>query len=108
MSCDLIVRDCFGREVILEHSNWEKHLSRHPEVADYHDSFPLVLRDPNLVIEAAPGGQHHFYRQGIGAGRYHDFSLRLVVGEYAGVFKVATWWFTSELRTRGRVIYGPR
>ena len=101
MTCDLVVMDCFGREVILEHSNWEKHRDRHGEVIEYHDSFPLVLQDPDFVVEAARDGDLHYYQLGIVGHRY----LQLVVRSFVGAHKVTTWWFSPKNRTKGTVIY---
>lgn len=105
MSCELVIIDCFGREVVLEHSNWVNHEQRRPEVVAYHDALPLVLHEPDRVIEASRDGQYHYFRLGIGSGRYAHLPLHLVVAEYVGVFKLVTWWFGSDRRLKGRTVY---
>jgi len=62
LSCELDVVDCFGNTVHLDHSNWEKHLDRHPDVVPYHDQLPLVLQVPQIVVKAEVDGAYHFYR----------------------------------------------
>jgi hypothetical protein len=78
MSCELTVVDRFGRTVRLDHSNWEKHKPRHPEVVPYHDDLPVVLVDPDLVVEL-PDGTWHYYRRGHQRARLAACYLRLVV-----------------------------
>jgi hypothetical protein len=65
VSCGFSVTDGFGRTVTLDHSNWQKHLDagRHLEVVPYHDRFPEVLRDPDLVLRSGRDGQYHCYRR---------------------------------------------
>jgi len=78
MSCGFEVEDYAGRPVRLEHTNWEKHQPRHPEVGPYHDAIPLALAGPHLVMDL--GDQRHYYRFGIGAGKLRNAALRVVVG----------------------------
>lgn len=103
MSCGLTVTDCFGREVVLDHSNWVKHERRgaHPEVARYHDSFVLVLQDPDFVVEAVRDGHQHFYRRGIAAHRY----LHLVVVNFESVYKITAWWLSPQQDIKGMSVY---
>jgi hypothetical protein len=69
--------------VNLDHSNWQKHLTRHPEVVAYHDKLMTVLTDPDVVIEANRDGHFHFYRSGLTDGPYRRLYIRVVV-EYYG------------------------
>ena len=107
MSCELEVIDCFGRKVVLDHSNWEKHIAarRHLEVVEYHDRFAEVLRDPDIVVEARRDKHHHFFRQGITRGRHARLYLLVVVAEFAGVHKVTTWRLVPFVDTEGAVIW---
>ena len=105
MNFELRVTDIFGREVSLDHSNWVKHLSRHPEAAPYHGRLAEVLTDPDVVIEAAWDGHYHFYRRGITEGRFRNMYLRVVV-EYIGDGswgKIKTAWISSTVDTEGIV-----
>lgn len=85
MSCELDVIDCFDRRVLLQHANWQKHLtgpSRHPEVVAYHDQFPALLQDPDIVVEAERDRHHHFYLRGL-----------------------ASWWLAGRIGTRGKEVW---
>lgn len=103
MSCDLDVTDCFGRSVRLDHSNWVKHQSRHPEAIPYHDQIAEVVADPDVVVEAGRDGHHHFYRRGLTRGRFRQHYLRVVVEYFGGgrQGKIKTWWLSSTVDTRG-------
>jgi hypothetical protein len=105
MACDFIVTDCFGKEVRLDHSNWEKHAARRPEAVPYHDRLPEVLRSPHLVIKAYRDGHFHFYRLGVTEGRFRNHYLKVVV-EYAGDGRsgvVKTWWLPTEVDAEGSI-----
>lgn len=108
MSCEITVRDCFGREVVLDHANWQNHLSVHPDVVPYHDLFALALQDPDIVVQARRDDQHHFYRQGIVDDRYPGRYLRLIVVEFDAIYKVTTWRIARKVDTRGAIIYERR
>ena len=107
VSCDLVVVDCFGETLVLDHSNWQKHLSsgRHLEVVSYHDAFQRALEDPDVVIEAARDGHDHFYRRGLGQGRYASHYLVVVVANFPAGGKIVTWRFTRAIDTRGTQIW---
>lgn len=85
MSCDFEVEDYAGRPIRLEHTNWEKHQPRHPEVGPYHDAIPLALAEPHLVINL--DDQRHYYLLGIGKGKLENAALRVIVGSDNGVIR---------------------
>src|SRR5712692_10552504 len=96
MACGFEVQDCFGRTVLLDHSNWEAHLPKHPELVPYHDLLPQVLLAPDMVIEAPRTGEYHFYRRGLPVGRYGPLWLHLVVAYYEpDPGKLKTAFFTK-------------
>ena len=95
---------------MLDHSNWEKHLlgGKHREVVAYHDSFPLVLQDPDIVVEAWRDGHLHFYRRRIVDDRYPGRYLRLIIVTLGDIHKVTTWWIDREVDLRGAIRYERR
>lgn len=105
MSCELSVLDCFGRVVLLDYSNWEKHQAdrRHLEVVPYHDRFPEVLRDPLIVVRAKRTGQDHYFREGLTRGSHHRLFLLLIVGEFDGIAKITTWRLVAATDTEGDI-----
>lgn len=92
MSCELTVTERFGARVELGHVNWQRHLPRRPELAYLHEHIPTVLRDPDVVVEQ-PDGTRHFYRGGLGTGKYSQLYIRVIVGYYGGLGSVKTAWF---------------
>ena len=106
MACDLSVTDYLGRLVELQHSNWEKHRPRHPEVVPYHDRIAEVLRDPDVVVEVIDRGQWAYYRLGLTDGRYQGNYIRVTVEFYAhlgGSGRVKTCWLPKEIDARGEL-----
>lgn len=87
-------RDRFGTRVILTLRNWREHTRKHPEIRDYLDAVRQTVKDPDLIIEDAPGRLRN-YSLGIVGGRWQRFYLQVIVrydrGE-GGI--VATAWFT--------------
>lgn len=108
MTCELDVTDCFGRRVILTHRNWERHLigeppcHQHPEVVPYHDRFPEVLGDPDLVIEAL-NGQYHFFKNGITSGRYQHLAIHLVTRPNRDHEGLASFWLSRLGDVKGTI-----
>ena len=87
----------------LDHSNWVKHIPRHPEVEPYHDRIAEVLTDPDIVVESPDSRHYHFYRLGIGGGRFRNVYLHVIVMymEDGSRGKVKTVYFTSTPDVRG-------
>lgn len=108
MPCELEVVDCFGRTVVLDHSNWTKHVEteRHLEVVPYRERFAVVLREPDIVVEAERDGDFHFYKKGIGEGKYSNMYLHLAVKRLGppDPDKVATWWFSPYV-LKGKTVW---
>jgi hypothetical protein len=106
VSCELEIKDLFGRRVLLDHSNWVKHAPRRPEVVPYHDRISLALTDPDWVLQT-PDGQRHFYRRDIGEGRFRNHYLRVIVEYYEDrqVGKIKTCWFQRTIDTVGAVLW---
>lgn len=98
--CQLTTTDTFGATVLLDHSNWEKHLRYRPELALIHPHLSSVLQDPDVVVEA-PDGQRHFYRKGLVSGRFGEHYIRIIVGHRGGVWKIMTSWFQRTIDTKG-------
>lgn len=107
MSYALEVVDHFGRTVRLDHSNWEKHKSRHPEAVAYHDQLALAVSDPDLVVEDPVTGAYHFYRLGLTSGKYRRHYLKVVVDYYenGAIGKMKSWWLPSTVDVEGRVLW---
>jgi hypothetical protein len=106
VTCQLTVTDCFGNTVRLDHSNWKKHLPRHPEIEPYHDDLPTVLSDPEFVIIDPKTQAAHFNRPGLGRGRYASLYLRVVVQYYgASGGKIVSAYFTDALSPKGTVLW---
>jgi len=109
VTCQLTTRDRFGDTVSLDHSNWQKHQPRHPEVVPYHHALPLVLADPDLVLEfAATASQErtrHFYRRGVFQGPYAQCYMRVVVGYIVHGAKIKTVQAINYPRPMGRILW---
>ena len=103
MACGFTVTDCFGRTVTLDHANWQKHLQagRHLEVVPYLPAFPLVLTAPDVVIEVASNSSYHYFRRGIGQGRFRQAWLCLVVATFPRGHRVVTWRFMPRIAVQG-------
>ena len=84
LTCGFICRDYAGRTIELQHSNWEKHQPRHPEVVAYHNELRLVVELPDAVIETADE-QRHYYRRGLGVGKYQICTFALWSGPLMAV-----------------------
>jgi hypothetical protein len=103
------VTDCIGLAVHLHHDNWQQHiLTAHPEMGPYHEAVAAVLRDPELIIEDPRNpNDAHYYRLGLGQGRYTKQWLRVVVAHStdgsSGAVKTAH--FIRAVRPRGRSIW---
>ncbi len=65
--------------VQLGHDNWERHSQSHWEIADRHDAIPGVVNHPDIVLETMTG-ERHYYRGGLGSGKFERDWLRVVVG----------------------------
>jgi hypothetical protein len=103
MTCELTVQDYQGRTITLDHTNWQKHLPRHPEVAPYHAALPTVLADPDLVMEMADGAWH-YYRGGLLAGRHARCYLKVVVeSSGAAGWKLKTAYIASATKPMGTI-----
>ena len=85
----------------LDHTNWQKHLSRHPEIVPHLAQLPTVLAQPDLVIEAARDGSYYYYRGGIGTGRFHHAWLLVIVTRFGRQNKVVSWRFVFQIQTQG-------
>jgi hypothetical protein len=90
VTCQLTVTDCFGNAVQLEHSNWQKHLTKRPELAAHHDHLGHTLSAPALVIEATRDGHYHFYRRHFPTLQLRTLWLRVVVAYYPTEGKIQT------------------
>ena len=103
MTCAFQATDCFGRTVVLEHSNWQRHLAqgRHPEVVPYLGVLPQVLSRPDIVMEAHSNGAYHYYKRGLGKGRFRRAWLVVIVARFQGRAKVVSWRFMSQIDPRG-------
>ena len=107
VSCELEVTDCFGKTVRLEHSNWEKHQARHPEVVAYHDHLSDVVSDPDVVVEDPVTGAYHFYRLGLTQGKHRRNYLKVIVEYYeeGTLGKMKTWWLPPSVDVEGQLIW---
>jgi hypothetical protein len=101
VTCQLTVTDCFGNAVQLEHSNWQKHLTKRPELAAHHDHLGHTLSAPALVIEATRDGHYHFYRRHFPTLQLRTLWLRVVVAYYPTEGKIQTAWLSTRVDRRG-------
>jgi hypothetical protein len=103
MSCDLVMTDRFGKEVRLDHNNWQRHEQRRPEIGPHHDQAPLILGDPDVVMEDPRDGHYLFYRRGFPIGRFNDAYFCVVVEYFDGGAwgAVKTCWLTTTIISRG-------
>lgn len=110
MTCELAVADFAGRTVDLHHRNWQKHLTRHPDMEQQHGRLPRVLQEPEQhIYDANTFFEEHFYR------KYYDpFTgrkrwLHVVVayegGGRQGAIKSAH--FVDTLKPKGQVLWNP-
>ena len=105
MCCEFTARDVFGRQLRLDHSNWQKHKHRHPEAVPYHDTISVVVSDPDIVIEASRDGHYHFYRLGLTRDRFVGHYVKVIV-EYAAdqtTGTIKTWWLPRGVDVQGSV-----
>jgi hypothetical protein len=102
LTYDLVCDDYVGRIIRLGHDNWEKHARRHPEVVVYHDRLCQVVREPSTVVETHDGDRH-YYRYGIGEGRYSRLYLKVIVGIADGWIRTA--FFVRSVDVVGEVVY---
>jgi hypothetical protein len=58
-----------GFFAILRNNNWLRHVLRHPELDGHLADIQTVLTEPDFIVEAGDGS-HHFYRAGLGTGRW--------------------------------------
>ena len=70
-----------GYRAILRSNNWERHKTKHPEIADYLPEVSVLLSDPHLVIESGDG-THHYYRFGLGRDKYSQCYIYSVVRKF--------------------------
>lgn len=107
MSCELEVVDRFGTIVRLDHSNWEKHKTRHPEVIEYHAQLTVAVSDPDVVMEDADTGAYHFYRLGLTHGKHSRNYLKVVVEYYEGgtIGKMKSWWLPRSIDVEGSLVW---
>lgn len=103
MTCEVSVTDRFGDRVDLDHSNWQEHLPRRPEIGAIHPHLGVVLTDPDIVVEY-PEGNRHFYRGGLVGGKYRRLYIRVIVGYYSDGGKIKTCWFDPAVDTDEGVI----
>jgi hypothetical protein len=103
MTCGFQVTDCFGRTVTLDHANWQRHLARgrHPEVVPYLGALPRVLSQPDVVMEAQGDGAYHYYRRGLGRGRFRNAWLIAIVAMFGHQAKVVSWRFMFQIDPGG-------
>ncbi len=86
----------------LAHSNWEKHRPRHPEVVEYHEDLMSALREPTVVVETTDGDRH-YYRLGLGRGKFQRTYLRVIVNVMDGWIRTA--YFTRTIDPYGQVVF---
>jgi hypothetical protein len=108
VTCELTVTDCLGNTVELHHTNWQRHLGRHPEMAAYHALVARTLEAPDQVVaDPRAPGEAHFYRRDRGAGRTTQRLLRVVVtyNTRGGPGAVKTAHFVRAIQPKGRVLW---
>ena len=103
MTCELLCTDCFGRQVRLDHSNWQAHVAKRPEIGPHHADLQRALADPLVVVEASRDRHFHFYLDGVSTGRYAGKYLRVVVGYDGQAGSIRTCWISTVINWRGVV-----
>lgn len=102
LTCGFVGTDYAGRIIELEHSNWEKHVPRHPEFVQFHDEIEVTVREPDVVTEPDET-QRHYYRRGHWLVTPRELYIRVVVGTSNG--KIRTAHFIRSIDTHARIVY---
>ncbi|MBI4233994.1 MAG: hypothetical protein HY686_06085 [Chloroflexi bacterium] len=104
----LEVKDFRGRWVRLARSNFQRHLTKHPEIGPYLEVVKTALADPDVVVEA-DNGATYFYRLGLGQGKLQGCYLLIVVYfRRVGDLEenaLATFYFTTRITDEGEVVW---
>lgn len=104
------VRDRHGTLVRLRKSVYEKHLPKHPEMADYIEEAQQTIADPDheLVDDEAEGKSTIYYRLGLGRGAFEKCFVMVPVYYqktlWGEVGEVATLHLTRRIG-RGRLTW---
>ena len=96
------VEDRAGRKVRLREDVYERHLEKHPEMADYLEEAQTAIRDPEWELDDA--GTTCYVRLGLGKGKFEKLFLKIPVYYAGGVGEVATFYFTPGVG-RGDVVW---
>jgi hypothetical protein len=105
VSCNLVLVDCVGRQIELDHSNWVKHVAKRPEIAPYHAVLGHAVNWPDCIIRADRDGHWHYYRSGLTEDRYPGCYLRVVVADFGPAHKITTTNIAPVITTIGGEIW---
>ena len=104
----LDLRDRKGRLVRYSRSNFERHLTRHPEMTGHIEAIKKVVEDPDIEIEA-DNNHTYLYRTGVVEGKFSKLWLFVVIKYEGSSTKgeefIKTAFFTSKIAKDGRVIW---
>lgn len=100
------VRDRKGRPVQLRADVYERHLPKHPEMADYLEEAKETIADPDLELE--DDGSTVYYRMGLGRDEFEKCFVKVPVRYkrtlWGEVGEVATFHLTRRLG-RGKIMW---
>jgi len=94
------VQDKEGIIVRLERRTFERHLPYRPETADYVEEAKATIEDPDAIL-VDDDSCHHYYRLGLGRGKFEKCYVRVLVyyrsrgGRVEG--RVATFWLARRI-----------
>jgi hypothetical protein len=96
-----------GYKAVLRRNNWQRHLSKHPELNGHLSDFPTLLGSPDFVVQTTDG-THHYFAAGLGSGRLAQCFLYGIVSKYetddTGFRTVSSAYFTRTVK-KGDVIW---
>jgi hypothetical protein len=98
---DVLLRETspLGYSATLRRRNWERHEAKRPELVGHLENIGLCIRDPDIIIDDGTGCDH-FYRAGVGTGKFANSYLHVLVRafltEQPAERTIVTAWFTRE------------
>lgn len=96
------VKDRHGRPVRLRVSVYDKHIVKHPEMADYLDEIQDAIRDPDWELDDE--GTTVFVSLGLGRDEFEKLFISIPVYYAGGRGEVATFHFKKGVG-RGDIVW---
>jgi len=73
----LKAKDPLSREIVLEDTQWNHIVLRHPEMSEMFDELPGLISTPDIIVESTRNHQINIFQKKIG-----EYYLSLVVQAY--------------------------